>query len=527
MENLEARVFFGSIEPFNSLEISELNELISKTDIEYFKKDSLILKNGDKVESYYLIIKGFVVEEDEKERIYYGVKDSFCANSLLKNVVKNDFVAGEECIVFTIKREDFLELFYKRENFKKYYLNSFSSRIKELAKSKQNADMAIFSSSKIKDIYTQKPIIVPCSMSIIEGVKLMSKHNSDCLIVDFEGSFGIITNTNLRQKVILESVDTKNQIGDITVRNLISIDEDDFMFNALVLMQEFSITRLAVKSNGKIVGILEQADLLSSENTHLLNTRVLKAENLSDLKNSVLNIEKLIKALYLRGLSATNIAKIVSDLNYKIHKRLFELIMPKKLIENSVLMVMGSEGRKEQIIRTDQDNGLILKDGFKIEGLDELMAEFVRNLVDFGYPLCSGNTMVSNPYFCKSLSEYKSDMLNFVQSPSSQNSINFAIFIDASFVVGDSEIFDEFKSAIYEISSRNSGFYPHFAKAILNYETPLSFFSNFSTKKDMLDIKKGAIFPFVHSIRSLSLEMGITHTNTIERIKALEKNGYF
>lgn len=524
MQSLDMRSFFNSIEPFSSLE--NLDFLLENVDVEYFKKDELILKKGLEVEKYFLIIKGFVIEKEEKDS-YYGEKDSFCAESLIENRARNSFYAGEECIYYSIKRDVFMQLFNSNANFKKHHLNSVTNRFMDLIDSKQDEDLALFASTRIKDIYTHEPLIVDENISIIDGVKLMSEKKSDFLLVRFEDSFGIITNTNLREKVILNGVSVNEPISQITIRNLISIDENDFLFNALALMLQASISRLAVTKNGQIVGILEQLDILNSNKVHLINTRVQNASTLEELKKLVGEVEKIIKQLYKIGLNAKNIAILINEINRKIYKKTFELIMPQELQENSAFMVMGSEGRSEQILKTDQDNALIVRDGFKIPNLDELSNKFTQTLLDFGFPKCKGNVMLCNPNYSKELKEYKNDISNFILKPSGDNFMNLAILLDASFISGDREIFNDFKDSLFAFAKTNPAFMPHFAKAALIFETPLSFFSNFITENEKMDIKKGAIFPIVHTIRALSLEMGIRETNTIKRIKELENLGYF
>lgn len=524
MQSLDMRSFFSSIEPFSSLE--NLDFLLENVDVEYFKKDELILKRGLEVEKYFLIIKGFVIEKEAKDE-YFGEKDSFCAESLIENRARNSFYAGEECICYSIKRDVFMQLFNSNANFKKHHLNSVTNRFMDLIDSKQDEDLALFASTRIKDIYTHEPLIVDENISIIDGVKLMSEKKSDFLLVRFEDSFGIITNTNLREKVILNGVSVNEPISQITIRNLISIDENDFLFNALALMLQASISRLAVTKNGQIVGILEQLDILNSNKVHLINTRVQNASTLEELKKLVGEVEKIIKQLYKIGLNAKNIAILINEINRKIYKKTFELIMPQELQKNSAFMVMGSEGRSEQILKTDQDNALIVRDGFKIPNLDELSNKFTQTLLDFGFPKCKGNVMLCNPNYSKELKKYKNDILNFILKPSGDNFMNLAILLDASFISGDREIFSDFKDSLFAFAKTNPAFMPHFAKAALIFETPLSFFSNFITENEKMDIKKGAIFPIVHTIRALSLEMGIRETNTIKRIKELENLGYF
>lgn len=527
METLDFGVFLKTIEPFNKLSANEFEKLINSLDIKYYKKNETIAQKGEIPNEYFIIAKGIVKEIDDENSSFLMSKDSFDAASILKNEYKNSYIAEEECILFSLKKEYFLELIHTNAFFEGYYLHSISKKMQELLSQNLNKELATFMATRVKEVYLHEPLIIDSSISILESAKMMSAAKSDIVIVDFKNSFGIVTNTTLREKVIIPQKSFQDPIGDIAKKGLITIDENDFLFNALLLMIEHNITRLAITRENKIIGILEQIDLLStiSSKDHLVNFQINRAKSIEELKKASDDLIYLIKSLQQKGVKVRHISKLVSDLNIKTYKKLFELMATNELLSNSSLMVLGSEGRREQTLRTDQDNALILRDGITIDNIEQITNQFSQALISFGYPPCEGNVMVSNPYWAKSLSEYKKEIANYIHTPNGNNILNLAIIFDASYVSGDEELFRELKESIFEAISDDVGFYAHFAKAILSFPTPLSLFSGFITNKhehkDELDIKKGAIFPIVHGIRSLALEKRVKHTNTIERIKEL------
>eukprot|EP01022_Parablepharisma_sp_SALTPOND_P032584 TRINITY_DN8559_c0_g3_i1.p3 TRINITY_DN8559_c0_g3~~TRINITY_DN8559_c0_g3_i1.p3 ORF type:complete len:608 (+),score=71.56 TRINITY_DN8559_c0_g3_i1:1596-3419(+) len=531
MESLDFKTFLSSIEPFSSLNKEDLELTINSIDIEYHKAEESILKQNDSPSYYYIVAKGYVKEVDDGDNAtYYGVKDSFCAESIIKGVAQNSFIAGEECILYALKKDVFLELFHTRESFKNYYLNSISEKFQQLLKKDSDEDLAIFVSTKVKDVFLHKAIVVTQSTSIIESAKLMSENKTDSLIVQQESGYGIVTNTDLREKVLIPSKNLEDNIGDIATGSLITIDEDDFLFNALLLMIENSISRVGVSKDGEIVGVLEQIDLLSSmsNKAHLINIEIQRAKTIEELREPSSDVVQIIKSLRQKGVKVRHITKLLADINYKIYQKLLEIIAPKELLENSALIVMGSEGRKEQTLRTDQDNALILRDGYECKEALEIGRVFTETLAEFGFPLCEGGIMISNPKFNKPLAEFKDDIYSYSQTPSGENVMSLAILFDASYVCGDREIYGEFRSYMSKTLRKDMGFLAHFAKAAHIFETPLTIFSKFVTDKkheNELDIKKGAIFPIVHSIRSFALEKGVEKTNTFERIKELNNIG--
>ncbi len=199
------------------------------------------------------------------------------------------------------------------------------------------------------------------------------------------------------------------------------------------------------------------------------------------------------------------------------------MIVPEDLAKKACLVVMGSEGRKEQMLKTDQDNALIIKDGVEVDKYKTYMQEFTKTLIDFGFPRCEGNIMVSNEYWRKDISSYKSEINRWLEAPSGDDYMHLAIFFDSISVAGNNDLLEELKEMIFERIKDRSVFMANFAKASLLFETPIGMFTNLISKDNLLDVKKGGIFPIVQGIRSLALENGIHETNTNSRMRELKK----
>ena len=182
---------------------------------------------------------------------------------------------------------------------------------------------------------------------------------------------------------------------------------------------------------------------------------------------------------------------------------------------------MGSEGRNEQIIKTDQDNALVVRNGIDVEQYKPYMNQIEEHLIEFGYPACEGNIMVSNPFWCKTVDEYKNEITKWMESPKTQNYMDLAIFLDSFAVAGDKELLINLKEDLFDKLYDKPVFMAYFAKATLTFDTP-STISSFITKTLYIDIKKAAVFPIVQGIRSLALKEKIRETTTVKRIKILE-----
>ena len=200
------------------------------------------------------------------------------------------------------------------------------------------------------------------------------------------------------------------------------------------------------------------------------------------------------------------------------------------LQKRCALIVMGSEGREEQTIKTDQDNALIIEDDFDTSLFIEPMMKLNRYLLELGFPKCEGNIMVSNEYWRRDVKGFKSLIDEWSVSMNGESVQNLSIFLDAKCVAGRKELLDELRNYLHSHFKSRDDVLAHVAKAVLNFETPLSLFSGFVTDKkheNGVDIKKGGIFAIVHGIRVLSLQYGVNATNTIERIKELNNLGVF
>jgi len=531
---LDQQTFVSTIAPFNRLSSQELDFVISSMDVAYYRKDDrLILHNGTP-DSFFIIIKGIVQESDEEGMIaLHSRQDTFDAMSLLEGSSKHEFTAQEELLCYLLPKKVFLKLIEENSSFQTYFYQNLSEKLHHLIEQRNTKEMTSFLVAKIREAYVRPPVVVESEATIYAAVEAMKKHKSTSILVNRDGKCGIVTDTDIREHVVLRRRSLDSAVGDIATYNLITVQREDFLLNALLLMTKHSIKRVVVHDEDEIVGVLEQMDLISffSNHSHLIMVQIDRANSKIELKQASRNLLNMIQILHARGIKIRYITQLVNELNKKIFEKLYSFIAPQELLENSCLLVMGSEGRGEQILKTDQDNAIILRDDFVMSGLGRITEEFTETLIEFGYPLCAGNVMVKNPYWCKPLQDFKDEIYQWVQQPKEESMMNLAIFYDATAVAGDIVLLKEAKDYLFQLLQDNRSFYAHFARPTLAFETPLGFFVDFivehNSHKNQLDIKKGGIFPIVQGIRSLALEYRLTSTNTVDRIDELRQRGLF
>jgi len=297
-------------------------------------------------------------------------------------------------------------------------------------------------------------------------------------------------------------------------------------------MTKHNKRRVAVAEGGEFVGVLEDIDLLSflAGNSQLVAQRIDRASSVADLAQAARKIEPQIRMLRRQGVKIEAVCEIVSDLNQRLHAKLFSLVAPQSIRETGCLIVMGSEGRGEQTFRTDQDNGLILSEPAPERDLGAFRADFFRGLEACGFPPCPGNVMVRNPAWSKTLADYRDDFRRWMALGDEAGVMNIAISFDARAAAGDPEQLRAAKDDLIQAMRGERVHLARFARAVDAFPTPIGLFNNLVTSKaegDALDLKKGGIFPIVHGVRALALEKGLIDTNTIARIARLAELGTF
>jgi len=527
---LDQRKLIESIHPFELLSTNELDNLMSKIDIAYYPQDTLLISKNLPSIAFYIIIKGSVNEfiDDEIHNVYSS-GDSFDADALIYDTCESKFVVDEDLICYEIKKDDFLELMQNKK-VQGYFLQDFVTKHQHLKEYDAASEMTPFLISKVSDIFLHSVCVVDSEESIYDALVKQRDLKSKIIIVKDAQSHLVVTDTDLRDKVLLGDIKIHDSIKKIATSNVICIDINDFLFNALIIMTHKSIKRLVVKDGEEIVGVLEQIDLLSyfANHSHLVVVQIDKATSIEDLKDIQNDLKNLILILKTKGVKVRYITKLVSTLNVKIYKKLFDMCVSKELQDKCALIVMGSEGREEQSVKTDQDNALIIQDGVDTGLFIEPMLQLNQYLLEIGFPKCEGNVMVSNEFWRRDVSSFKALINTWTQNMSDASVQEFSIFLDAKCVAGNESLLEELRTYLYAHFDKRDDVLAHIAKAVLNFQTPLSLFSGFVLEKDhnnKLDLKKGGIFALVHGVRTLALEYGIRETNTIERIKVLNNRG--
>ena len=346
---------------------------------------------------------------------------------------------------------------------------------------------------------------------------------------------GILTDTDICRAVSQQQDMASTPCQDFASFNLRTIDADHEIGDALMTMTRYRIHRLPViNDSGDVAGVLGQSDVLAylGHHSQLISIQIEQAEDIASIATAVELIGRYIRAQQHNGVKIGIVSRMVQTLNAQVFTKLWQIIVPDEVMQNTCVIVMGSEGRGEQIMRTDQDNALLIRDGYAHPNLAYFADTFNSQLADFGYPLCDGNIMMTNPMWRLPLKDFNAQLSLWFRNTDPIHSIYLSAILDGEYVCGDESLLTQVREHL-QIAHRQSDpmFIRQFARAALQFGDGNLWWQKFvpllgKPSTNTVDLKKSGIFPLVHGIRALALEQDILHLpSSKNRLKALVQAG--
>ena len=519
--------------PFDRLSADEIGVVSNSLDIAYYRPHETILAGDGAPESLFIVIKGAVEERDHDGLVALrGPGDMFDSRALVRGRSTNAFVAREETLCHLLPRNVTLALIDANPRFASFFYLDIAMKLDAVSTEHEEARFAPLLGARVDELFLHPAIYVDATESIAEAGALMRDHKAYALFVAGAEGVGIVSRSDLLNATLCDHRPPDSPVGPLARSPVVSVAPDDLITTALLRMTKHNKRRVAVGDNGQFVGVLEDIDLLSflAGNSQLVAGRIDRARALAGLARAAHRIEPQIRLLRRQGVKVDLVCEIVSDLNRRLHHKLFQLTAPPSIRKAGCFVVMGSEGRGEQTFRTDQDNGLILADPVPEQDLAKFRADVFDALAQCGFPPCPGEVMVRNPLWSKTLAEYRDDFRRWLALSDETGTMNVAIFYDAEATAGDAGLLRAAKQDLIDLMHGERLRLARFARAIDAFPTPIGFFNNLVTSRaegDALDLKKGGVFPIVHGVRALALEKGLHETGTTARIARLGEFGLF
>ncbi|MCG5535931.1 DUF294 nucleotidyltransferase-like domain-containing protein [Ectothiorhodospira mobilis] len=374
--------------------------------------------------------------------------------------------------------------------------------------------------------------------NLVDVVKNMKAHNISSVVALDDGGrpAGILTDRDLRNKVIPSGRDPAAfRVEEVMSRPLVSIGETDVLYEALYRMSTRGIHRLVVTdAEGELKGILTDTDILrmQSHSPHQLVRDIERSNSVEDLRAMHTRIQDLI--LHLSGTTTpvAEMVRLIARLNDHILMRLIQLLVKRDfrdLPRGLAFVVMGSEGRMEQTLSTDQDNAILYADGLEDHQVDRIRAfseALIDALVEIGVPPCPGGIMARNAAWRRSLADWMHELDRWLTTPSPKNIPNASMFTDLRTLYGDASLERRLKAHIYRRLDENKLFVMRMAENMQRFAPPLGWRGRIKTGSGgEVDLKKAGIFALTDGIKALALEAHALDGDTHQRVQTLVKQG--
>ncbi|KRG33864.1 nucleotidyltransferase [Psychrobacter sp. P11F6] len=561
--------------PFDVLSLAERQSIRKNTQIRYLAKNENL--TAEELQYLYVVIKGQIEQllDDEFVASYLGsnhsdhlnnndwfdsrrLPESLTENSLNTKALQTyQFRAAEDTLLLQVAGSAVDKISAQNHLVRQMLSDKLPERLKALQQRRNNKSIVSASyndQQEVQQIMLQPVIdvnllpvhIVNANNSLYEAASIMTKAGLKHVLVQplnhlkNEGEvqygtghlLGILTDTDICRAVSDQQDPATTPCQRYANFNLRTIKAGDEIGDALLTMTRYRIHRLPViDQNGDVVGILGQSDMLAHIGHHsqLISIQIEQAKDLSSLDTAVELIGRYIRAQHQNGVKIGNISRMVQTLNAQVFTKLWQLIVPDEVMTNTCLIVMGSEGRGEQIMRTDQDNALILRDGYTHPDLPEFADTFNQHLADLGYPLCDGNIMMTNPMWRQPLKQFNAQIGLWFRNTDPMHGIYLSAILDGEYVCGDESLLTQVRQHL-KVAHRQSDpmFVRQFARAALQFGDVNQWWQKFvpllggKSGSEDIDLKKAGIFPLVHGIRTLALENDILELpSSKNRLKAL------
>jgi CBS domain-containing protein len=363
--------------PFDRLTSQEVETLRAALDIDYFRPGETVIAQNAPANALFVVIKGTIEERDGSDLLaLLGPKDSFDSRALVHGKSGHAFVAREETLCYVAPKNVTLGMIKAILGLPRF--SEISHKRDELARDEEERRYGSLMRERVAELFLHPPAFIDASDTIEAAGHLMREIDSNALFVRDGERIGIITGMNLSKAVVLRRQPIETPVRELAHFDVVTLRPDDFVSSALVLMTKRNKRRVAVHDGERFVGILEDIDLLGflAGSAQVVAGRIDRASSKDDLITAARETAAQVRTLRRQGVKVEVIGEVVSDLNGRLFSRLFEIVAPAEIRTSGCLIVMGSEGRGEQTVRTDQDNGLILAGPVDNAALDKFRTDF-------------------------------------------------------------------------------------------------------------------------------------------------------
>ncbi|MFV0662885.1 DUF294 nucleotidyltransferase-like domain-containing protein [Denitromonas sp.] len=544
--------FLKRFSPFDQMEPDALSFLAERVLLGFFNKGATILSAEMGQPRYFYIIQRGKVQANqsgdvaltEYATMTLGPGECFPIGAISAGRPStNTYMALEDSFCFQLPADDFMELMRISAVFHVFctqYIASLLSQSRQQLQTtfSQRAAEQQTMTTPLGHLIKRDPVFVMPETSTRSALEKMDELRIGCMVVADADSrpVGILTQSDLLSRIVLPAFDLNRPIADVMTASPQVLPMTATAYDAALEMATHARRHLlVVDSDDKLRGVVSERDLFSLQRIGLRQIRasIEGADDIESLQRASRDIRQLALNLIAQGIGAEQLTRFISALNDALTRRIITLELSRHELFGVPFcwLAFGSEGRHEQTLSTDQDNGIIYTaaDGERDTIKQKLLA-FAKDaneaLAACGFPLCKGNIMASNPDLCLTLDEWKRRFGAWIREPDPQALLNASIFFDFRVLYGSEKIGDQLRRWLLDNARGNSTFLRMMAHNALSVAPPLGRFRDFVVEDDgTIDLKKSGARLFVDVARILSLRAGVEASSTVQRLRQAGQRG--
>lgn len=546
IEQIEILQFLQRHSPFQELPPEQQLQLAQSINVGYFQAGSEILRYNEPLHALHLIRSGAVETFRRNGDLYNRLSEGgiFGEQGLLRGgKVRFPATALEDTLIYFIPDHVFQQLFDSNEFFADYVEVGDTERRKSTRAAKQaEADLL---SAKISTLLQREPVCLASSANVWQAAQTMTEHGVSCLLIVHDTAntdqaetaqtgalAGIITDRDIRSRLVAPGLKSETSVSDIMSTNLVTIEQHQYLFEAMMLMLRHNVHHLPVMQQARPVGVLALSDIIryESQNSLFVVSSIFRQQSVAELSALLKDVKACFVRMVNEDANSHMIGSAMAAIGRSFKQRLLELA-EQQLGPPPVpycFLALGSMARDEQLIVTDQDNALVLDNSFDPAQHDayfQQLAAFVCDgLAQCGYSYCSGNIMATNAQWRQPLRVWQQYFTDWIEQPSAERLLHANIFFDLDAVWGKTQWADELNQLIASTAKNRPQFLACMTRNALQRTPPLGFFKDFVMENDgqqnnSLNIKRRGTAPMADLIRVHALALGSPATNSFERLR--------
>ncbi|MYM58879.1 CBS domain-containing protein [Vibrio sp. OCN044] len=549
-ELLDIKNFLSQHPPFDELDDDVLNFVASNVEISYFREDTPVIHFGDEIHDLYMVRSGVVEVYRRKGELYNRLDEGALFGQmglLTNNKVRFPAKAIKDTLLYCIPESAFQELYDNHETFADFVEVEDTARLRQaVSSSNEQNDLT---TSKVRTLLKgETPFLEKDETIQNAAIKMADENVSSLLVIDpniLEDNeedqsplVGIITDRDLCTRVLAEGLDPNDPVSNVMTTEVISLDHNAYVYEAMLTMLRYNVHHLPVLKDKKPIGIVETTDIVryESQNSLLLVSSIYQQQSIEELASLAEQVKDSFVRLVNEDANSHMVGSAMSVIGKSFKQRIIELA-EEELGEPPIpycFLALGSMGRDEQILVTDQDNAIILDNSYNSKQHGQYFADLAKKICDgldrCGYTYCTGDIMATNPVWRMTRSEWEECFSDWIDDPNPKALLNASIFFDLVGVYGRLKWAEQLNGFIVRRARKNNRFLACLARNAMNRTPPLGFFKAFVMEQDgqhknSINLKRRGTAPLADLIRVHALAVGSRSTNSFERLDDIHEAG--